>query len=101
MSDFSLQKIRSIIGTRIIVIATKTENSEANIYSVFPTRKKEWANQNEVLQLAEKTFDFYDLKFLNKMFEYNTCSSVSYGMYFRIYRRISIQSTVCSGSTVG
>ena len=44
-ADYLTQQIREIVGARTIVVAIKKENEQAEIYSVFPERKKEWANQ--------------------------------------------------------
>lgn len=62
-------QIREFIGTRTVVIAIKDKNDEAAIYNVFPTRKKEWSEQFEVLKLAEHSFTLDKVKILSHIGE--------------------------------
>jgi len=65
-ADYLTQQIRELIGARTIVIAVKAEFEPTRIFSVFPTRRTEWANQNEVLQLAELSIDFEKIQYLGQ-----------------------------------
>jgi len=65
-ADYLTQQIRELIGARTIVIAVKAESEPTKIFSVFPTRRTEWANQNEVLQLAELSIDFEKIQYLGQ-----------------------------------
>ncbi len=65
-AEFLSHQIRELIGTRTVVIAIKTKTEQAEIFSVFPNRKKEWANQTEILQLAELSFHFEKIEILDK-----------------------------------
>ncbi|MGE5406616.1 MAG: ATP-binding protein [Methanosarcina sp.] len=64
--DYLTQQIREIVGARTIVIAIENGREQVEIYSVFPKRKKEWANQSAVLELAEISFSFETIRFLDK-----------------------------------
>jgi len=65
-ADYLTQQIRELIGARTIVIAVKAESEPTKIFSVFPRRRTEWANQNEVLQLAELSGDFEKIQYLGQ-----------------------------------
>lgn len=65
-AGYLTQQIRELIGARTIVIAVKAESEQTRIFSVFPTRRTEWANQNEVLQLAELSIDFEKTQYLGQ-----------------------------------
>ena len=65
-ADYLTQQIRELIGARTIVIAVKAESEPTKIFSVFPRRRTEWANQDEVLQLAELSGDFEKIQYLGQ-----------------------------------
>jgi len=64
-AEFLTQQIRELIGARTVIIVIKTESDEPEIFSVFPTRRKDWANQPDVLQLSELSFSFNKIEYLN------------------------------------
>jgi len=66
-AEYLTHQIRELIGARTIVIAIKTETDETKIFSVFPVRKKEWANQSDVMHLAEMSFSYETIQFLDKV----------------------------------
>ena len=65
-TEYLTHQIRELVGARTIVIAIKDETSQTKIFSVFPVRKTNWANQSAVLNLAERTFDYKSVQFLEK-----------------------------------
>jgi PAS domain S-box-containing protein len=64
-AEYLALQIRELFGTRTIVIAVKTETGHSKIFSVYPERRKEWANQSAVQQLAELSFDFDSIRYMN------------------------------------
>jgi len=62
--EYLTQQIRELIGARIIIIAVVDEAHPSKIFSVFPVRKTEWANQNMVLNLIMLSFDFETIQYL-------------------------------------
>jgi len=65
-AEYLTQQIRELIGARTVVIAVKAESEPTKIFSVFPARRTEWANQHEVLQLAELSVDFEKIQYLGQ-----------------------------------
>ena len=60
-ADYLTQQIREIVGARTIVVAIKKENEQAEIYSVFPERKKalildvkRWCNSERFTKKSRK-----------------------------------------------
>lgn len=64
--EYLTGQIRELVGARTIVISIKTETGQLKIFNVFPMRRKEWANQSAVLQLAEMSLDFTTIQYLDK-----------------------------------
>jgi signal transduction histidine kinase/ActR/RegA family two-component response regulator len=64
-AEFLSRQIRELIGARIIVVAIKTEDGQAKIFSVFPDRKAAWANNPEILQFAAHTFVYENTQYLD------------------------------------
>ncbi|HZK60897.1 MAG TPA: PAS domain S-box protein, partial [Anaerovoracaceae bacterium] len=65
-TEYLTHQIRELVGARTIVIAIKDETNQTKIFSVFPVRRTNWANQSAVLNLAERTFDYKSVQFLEK-----------------------------------
>lgn len=65
-AEYLSKQIREFIGARTVVITIKDKKDLAFIYNVFPSRKKEWCNRPEILQLAEHSFTFDKVKILCK-----------------------------------
>jgi len=65
-AEYLTQQIRELIGTRTVVIAVKPETEPVKIFSVFPVRRTEWANQSAVIQLAVLTTNFETIQYLDK-----------------------------------
>ncbi len=65
-AEYLTQQIRELIGARTVVIAVKTETVPSTIFSVFPQRRTEWANQSVVLQLVESCMHFDEIQYLIK-----------------------------------
>ena len=64
-AEYLTQQIRELIGTRTVVIAVKPETEPVKIFSVFPVRRTEWANQRAVVKLAELTSNFETIQYLD------------------------------------
>ncbi len=64
-ADYLTQQIRELIGAKTIVIAINDELNVPKIYSVFPKRRTEWANQDVVIHLAQVCNEFDKIKYLN------------------------------------
>ncbi len=62
--EYLTQQIRELIGARIIIVAVVDEAHPSKIFSVFPVRKTEWANQNMVIKLVTLSFDFETIQYL-------------------------------------
>jgi PAS domain S-box-containing protein len=65
-AEYLSHQIRELIGARTVVIAVKPETEATRIFSVFPTRRMEWANQPNVIKLAEISFGFESIQYLDK-----------------------------------
>jgi len=63
-AEYLTQQIRELIGARTILIATKNEENKPQIFSVFPQRKKEWCQTPEMLHLAELSFTYNKIIYL-------------------------------------
>lgn len=59
------QQIRELIGVKTIVITRTDETDTSKIYSVFPVRKTEWANQEAIIQLSEICLKSDTIQFFN------------------------------------
>ena len=81
-------QIRELVGTRTVIIAVKTETGESEIFSVYPERRKEWANQRTVHQLAELSFDFETVRYLDN--QANTENTASLLHELEIEKAIAI-----------
>ncbi|MDO9510617.1 MAG: PAS domain S-box protein [Bacteroidales bacterium] len=81
-------QIRELVGTRTVIIAVKTETGESEIFSVYPERRKEWANQRTVHQLAELFFDFETVRYLDN--QANTENTASLLHELEIEKAIAI-----------
>jgi hypothetical protein len=64
-AEYLSQQIRELVGARTIIIAVKTEAGHPKIFSVFPTRRSEWAHQNDIYQLADLSFGFETIQYLD------------------------------------
>ncbi len=65
-ADYLTQQIRGLIGARTIVISVKSETDPLRVFSVFPVRRTAWANQPEVLKLAELSLSFDSTIYLDQ-----------------------------------
>jgi len=75
-AEFLSHQIREIIGARSVVISIKNKDEKPEIYSVFPKRKKEWANQAAILELAELSFSFDKIQNLDRAVKENQASLI-------------------------
>lgn len=64
-AEYLTQQIRELVGARTIVISIKSTTGLPQIFSVFPTRRTEWAQKSTVLELAEITFSFKEIMYLD------------------------------------
>ena len=64
-SEYLTHQISELIGARTVVIAVKDKAEKPAIFSVFPTRRKEWCNQPVMLQFAEHSLSFDKIKYLS------------------------------------
>jgi hypothetical protein len=64
-AEYLSLQIRELIGARTVIITIINEIGEPEVFSVSPKRRKEWSRQPAVLKLAELSFDFDEIKFLN------------------------------------
>jgi len=65
-ADFLSLQIREIVGARTIIIYTKEGKDSLKLFSIYPGRRGEWANQDDVLKLAELSFNINKIKFIQK-----------------------------------
>ncbi len=65
-AEYLTLQIRELIGTRTVIIAVKTETDIPKVLSVYPERRKDWANQSSILQLAELSFGFENIQYCEK-----------------------------------
>ncbi|HET9569868.1 MAG TPA: histidine kinase dimerization/phospho-acceptor domain-containing protein [Bacteroidales bacterium] len=65
-AEYLTQQIRELIGVRTIIIAIRNESDSAQIFGVYPKRRSEWAHQNAIQELAEKSFGFDTIQFIDK-----------------------------------
>ncbi|HCE56415.1 MAG TPA: hypothetical protein DER09_01135 [Prolixibacteraceae bacterium] len=65
-AEYLTLQIRELIGSRVVVIVLKTETGETEIFSVYPQRKEEWANQSAVKKLAELSFNKSSVQYIDK-----------------------------------
>lgn len=75
-AEYLTQQIRELIGARTVVIAIKTEQENAKIMSVFPVRRKGWANGEDALQLCLHSFKFQHIEHLKKETSNETIASL-------------------------
>lgn len=97
-ADYLTQQIREIVGARTIVIAIENARQQVEIYSVFPTRRKEWANQSSVLDLTRISFSFEKIRFLDMNATDQSIQSILQKL--EIEKVIAIP-LIASGSKVG
>lgn len=64
-AEYLSHQIRELIGARTIVIAIKDELDQPCIYSVFPERKKEWASSPNMILLADISFTYTKIEYLD------------------------------------
>lgn len=65
-AEYLTQQIRELVGARTIVISIKSATGLPQIFSVFPTRRTEWAQKSTVLDLAEISFSFKEIQYLDQ-----------------------------------
>jgi len=65
-AEYLSQQIRELVGARTVIIAVKTDAGHPKIFSVFPIRRTEWAHQNQIFQLADLSFSFETIQYLDQ-----------------------------------
>jgi len=65
-AEYLSLQIRELVGVRTILIAIQDENEVSKIYSVYPLRKKEWAQQPAIFELIDLSFYFPNIEIWNK-----------------------------------
>jgi len=63
-SRYLTHQIRELIGAKAIVIAIKPDSGSAQILNVYPERKKDWASQSHMIQLADLSFEFNSINYI-------------------------------------
>lgn len=64
-AEYLTQQIRELIGVRTIVISIKKDSEPPQIFGVYPERRSEWAKQNAISKLAEKSFEFDTIQIMD------------------------------------
>jgi signal transduction histidine kinase/CheY-like chemotaxis protein len=96
--NYLTQQIREIVGARTIVIAIENASQQVEIYSVFPERRREWANLPAVLEFSKISFSFENTRFIDKSLNDNNIQSILNQL--DIEKIIAIP-LIASGSKVG
>lgn len=63
--EYLCLQIQELIGTRVVLIATKSENNTSRILSAVPSPNSEWYNQIEIQQLIEYAFQLNKTQYLD------------------------------------
>lgn len=65
-AEYLTLQIRELIGTRMVVVAVKTDSGHTEIFSVYPQRRKDWVSQSAVIKLAELSFKNTTVQYVDK-----------------------------------
>lgn len=66
-AEYLTQQIRELIGVRTIVISIKKDSEPPQIFGVYPERRSEWAKQDAISNLADKSFEFESIQYLDPL----------------------------------